>query len=338
MATVIRNGRGATRTRGLPESVERMLPEKIVRELSLMGADSQCIEELRIRCGRRCALRTREGTLPLRSLITREEMDELFLALCNGSIYAYRDSIAKGFLTLGGGIRVGVCGRAALEGERIVGVYDVDGLNFRFPAGVLPVGEPICRLLRERTGGVLVYAPPAQGKTTLLRSVAAKMAGGRDAWRVAVVDSRGELAAGLSDPSLSLDVLTGYPRGLGIEIALRTMNPELIVCDEIGGEAEAESILRAQHAGVPFLASAHGEHPLGLLRRPWMGEMHRETVFSTYAGIRRRVGGGDYIYDLWTWEEADGLLEERGSDPCFAERALPWGDAQPIGRSEAFAE
>ncbi len=316
MATVIQHGTRYTKMSAIPVQIEALLPEGLCSEIRRMEGRTGRIEELRLRCGRQSALTVAGGTVPLSYSMTREEMDELFLKLCDGSVYAYRDSIAKGFLTLAGGIRVGLCGRASLEGDRIMGIYDVDGLNVRFPCGLLPVGDRICRLLRSK-GGVLIYAPPGEGKTTLLRSVAAKMARGAEAWRVAVVDSRGELLTGFSDPALSLDVLTGYPRALGIEIALRTMNPQLIVCDEIGEEAEAESILRAQHAGVPFLASAHGAHPAGLLRRSSILSLHRAEVFATYVGIRRRRGEVEYAYDVWEWEVADGILKERGGDSRF---------------------
>lgn len=317
MATVIKHGTQKTETGAIPTKILAILPERLGEELRC--AEKRCgrIEELRLRCERQCALSTAKGTVPLSYILSRWEMDELVLRLCGGSLYAHRDSIAKGFLSLEGGIRVGICGRASLEGDRIVGIYDVDGLNLRFPCGLLPVGEKICRLLKSK-GGVLIYAPPGEGKTTLLRSVAARMSRGSDGWRVAVVDSRGELFGGLSDSDLSLDVLTGYPRALGIEIALRTMNPQLIVCDEIGEESEAESILRAQHAGVPFLASAHGDHPTGLLRRKSICSLHRAEVFAVYAGIRRRRDEVEYEYDLWEWEVADGLLKEHGGDlaPC----------------------
>ena len=81
------------------------------------------------------------------------------------------------------------------------------------------------------TRGVLVYSPPGVGKTTLIRAVAARLASGREARRVSVVDSRGELACGLSDAGLCIDILSGDPKAVGIEIAARTLGSEVIVCD-----------------------------------------------------------------------------------------------------------
>ena len=190
----------------------------------------------------------------------------------------------------------------------MVGIYDVDGLNIRLPSGILPVGKRICRLIRETGRGVLIYAPPGEGKTTLLRSAVSYLSSEEGGMRVALVDSREELALGLDSPRLSLDVLTGYPRSLGIEIALRTMNPQLIVCDEIGEEEEAESILRAAGGGVPFLASTHGGALFEMLSRGSIQKLHRNGVFGTYAGIRRRAGETEYAYTITKWEDADGLF------------------------------
>jgi stage III sporulation protein AA len=142
----------------------------------------------------------------------------------------------------------------------------------------------------------------------LLRSVTASLASGTDPLRVAVVDTRGELGFALESAELSADLLTGYPRDLGIEIATRTLSAQLIVCDEIGSPSDAEAILRAGHSGVRLLASAHGVSLSGILRREPMARLHKAHVFGTYVGIRRRAEGGEFDYTFTKWEEANGIL------------------------------
>jgi stage III sporulation protein AA len=192
----------------------------------------------------------------------------------------------------------------------VAGVYDVSALNIRLPTHIKSVGEPICKLIRamRERKGVLIYSPPGVGKTTLLRSVAYKMASGISPWRVSIIDTRGELALSFDGSGATVDLLTGYPKSVGIEIAARTMNPELMVCDEIGDAEEARAIIGAQNCGVPLLASAHGADLGGLLRRTGIRELHIAGVFGAYVGIERVRNESEYRYKINTAREADRYL------------------------------
>lgn len=314
MVTVIRKNGVDGGTLGLPPAVLEAFPTRLREELSVHISRLGLPEELRLR-SRRAASVSRQGkNLFFRTVLTQEEMDRILLSLCGGSLYAHRESIAEGYLTLPDGIRVGVVGRAVIEEERVVGVYDVTGLNLRFPRRLPRFGRVVAELLRRQEAGrgVLVYAPPAGGKTTLLRAVAASLASGAEPMRVCLVDSREELSFSLEDPDLCVDVLRGYPRALGMEIATRTMNAQLIVCDEIGGLEEAQAILSAQNCGVPLLASAHGNTLAGLFRREGLLLLHRAGVFGAYVGVRRVCDGREPDYVIHSWEEADEYAEASG--------------------------
>jgi stage III sporulation protein AA len=227
------------------------------------------------------------------------EMDRTVTRLCEGSVYAFRDTIAEGYISLRGGIRVGVCGRAAMSGGKICGIYDIDSLIIRIPHPVPKVGKEIADLIRERkyVSGVLIYSPPGVGKTTLLRALAAELSSGRDARRVSVVDTRGELSCSLDNPALCVDILTGYPKHIGISIAARTLGTEVIICDEIGNRAEADAICEAHNCGVPLIASAHAGSVEQLLSRTGLRLLHEAKIFGAYAGIERD-GRGGFKYDF----------------------------------------
>ena len=299
----------------IPEQLLRMLPYRLADEIRRNVGGANCtVEEIRMRCGRASSLTVGGRNIVLRTVLSREEMERFFALICEGSLYAHSETINNGYLTLEGGIRVGICGRASTAGGRILGVYDVSSFNIRIPHPTRRVGEPVCRRLRETSGrgGVLVYSPPGEGKTTLIRSVAESMAGGLSPWRVAVIDTRGELSFSLAGEGLCLDVLSGYPRGIGIEIATRTMNSQLIVCDEIGDLCEAEAIMAAQNCGVPFLATAHAGGIDELLRRTGIARLHAARVFGCYVGIRRR--GYELQYTFTEWEDADAALQGARGD------------------------
>ena len=283
------------------------MPPCIRFELDGLSRRGLPLEEIRLRADRVASVTSCGENLMLTSVVGGAELNAIFERICDGSLYAHADTIKQGYVTVGGGVRVGVTGRASVSRGEILGVYDVSALCFRLPRRVSGIGEPVCRLLREmeRGRGVLVYSPPGEGKTTLLRAVASSMAGGEAPWRVVVVDTRGELGYALEDPSLCLEVMTGYPKALGMEIAARTMNAQLIVCDEIGGAEEAESVLAVQNCGVPILASAHGDSVSGILRRTGMDKLHRAGAFGAYVGIRRMGAVGDYGYKVELYREGD---------------------------------
>ncbi len=269
------------------------------------------LEEIRLRADR-CATLTAGGrNMPTRVLLTAHELGALLVRLCGGSLYAYSDTIREGYMTLPGGIRVGLGGRAVCEGEHIIGISEIDSLCIRLPHRHGDVGGTVCRLLRHMAAagggprGVLVYAPPGVGKTTLLRGVAAAMASPPDPWRTVVIDTRGELGFETDGASLCLDILQGYPRARGVEIATRTLSAQLMVCDEIGDVEEAMSLISCHHGGVPLVASAHAGNVDELLRRTGIRLLHEARLFGAYVGISRRAGGGDFIYHITPWEDAD---------------------------------
>lgn len=61
--------------------------------------------------------------------------------------------------------------------------------------------------------------------------------------KIALVDERGEIAASVggypqNDVGFCTDILNGISKKEGISMAVRTLSPHLIFCDEIGRESE----------------------------------------------------------------------------------------------------
>ena len=111
------------------------------------------------------------------------------------------------------------------------------------------------------------------------------------------MDSRGELDCGQLPRGALVDILTDYPKAKGIELAVRTLAPELVICDEIGSAADAEAILSVQYAGVPLVASAHGDSPAAFARGSPIGELLSRGVFKILLGIER-MPSGEYRYRI----------------------------------------
>ena len=281
----------------LPERLASTLPIRLVDAIRKCNATTA--EELRLHRGRIATVTCKGRTYSTNIILSESEMNEIFRRMCAGSLYAFQQTVNNGYLSMEGGIRVGVCGSAAMEGDKIIGVHEITGLIVRIPHHHHITVKPIlCELERQkRLRGILIYAPPGVGKTTVLRAVAAEASSPLYGLHTVVVDTREELGYSLDSSNLSLDVLVGYPRQTGIEIAVRSLCAELIICDEISSEEDAKAILMASSCGVPLVASAHAGSVKELLNRPFMRVLHRFGVFGCYIGLQRDPYGG-FFYQI----------------------------------------
>lgn len=300
----------------LPPALSAVLPKPLCEALSECGAPAA--EEIRLYRGRFAEVIAAKRSYPTKLSLDEEEMQEILKRMCDRSLYAHRDSICAGYISLAGGIRVGVCGQAATENGRIIGVHHVSGLVIRIPHGGIaaPVASLLERLQTEHSG-ILIYAPPGVGKTTLLRSLAGQAASHAYGLHTVVVDTRGELAYGLVGKHLSLNILSGYPRGIGIEIAVCSLGAELLICDEIGDASDADAILASANRGVPLVASAHARGCRELLLRPPLARLHAARVFGCYVGLQRGIDNR-FSFAVTSWEEAETLLMGKEGMECLS--------------------
>lgn len=299
-----------------------LLPPRLVDALLSDLCDlAVTIEEVRLRADRYATLTIGGRNISTSVILGEAELHAILTHMCGGSLYAYSDTIHQGFITLPGGVRVGIAGHAVCEGGRVIGVREVTGLCIRIPHRHGNVGGKVCHLLRRMAAaggapqGVLIYAPPGVGKTTLLRGVAAGMAGGSTPWRTVVIDTRGELGFAVDAQGLCLDVLEGYPRARGIEIATRTLSAQLIICDEIGDVEEAMALISSHHGGVPLVASAHAGTVDELMRRTGIRLLHEARLFGAYIGLSRST-----------------FTDPTDENDGFTYRITPWADAERIAQ------
>ncbi len=275
------------------EKLERALsyfPANLAEEIRrISGQRRGEIREIRIRTLARSTMICGEESITLFSRVDKSSVDGLVERLLDGALYAHRDSIASGYISIGGGVRVGICGHARYEGERLVGVSEISSLLFRIPPSECAFASELHEIYIENAcHGMLIYSPPGVGKTTAIRSLALSLGSGRNAKRVAVIDERCELDEA-DYRGAEVDILKGYKRREGIEIATRTMSPEVIMIDELG-EGDAEPISRVVRCGIPIIATAHAGSLDELRSRPALAPLLSLGAFDLFVGISRDAG------------------------------------------------
>lgn len=276
------------------ERVLRLLPEEISEEirgifLTRRGGIS-AIREISLRRFGECRVVSAYESVRLTKKLGKDGMEGLVKRLTDGALYAHRDTIAKGYISIDGGVRVGVCGYARYDGDGLVGVSDISSLLFRIPGGECAFGDKIFSVFQSGMKcGMLIYSSPGVGKTTALRHLARAVGRGAQAIRVAVVDERLEFCE-TDYIDCDVDILRGYKRRQGIEIATRTMSPGLIIIDEIGGD-DSSAICDVIRCGIPIVATAHAASFAEVKTKKSLSPLIALGAFDLFVGIYREGGG-----------------------------------------------
>ena len=231
------------------------------------------LQEIRIRIDRPLILKLRDKELIVEYKITQNEILQIVERLCENSIYAYKKQLCEGYITIRGGHRVGITGTVIVENGEIINMKYITSLNFRIAREVLNCSNRIIGQVidtkNQNIFNTLIVSPPGKGKTTILRDLIRNLSNGIHGINFkgktcGVVDERGEIAAmyrGIpqNDVGIRTDIIDNVSKAKGIKILIRTMAPEIIACDEIGGNEDIQAIEEAMLSGVKGIFTMHGK-------------------------------------------------------------------------------
>jgi len=225
------------------------------------------------------------------------------------SRYASIETLRRGYLSLKGGYRLGVCGTVVMRDGESCNIREVSSVALRIVREHIGAAEAVVPqlFLGGQFCSTVIVSPPGCGKTTLLRdSIRLLSLGAKDraAQRVAVIDERGEIAAAYqgevkAELGNHTDVLSSCPKALGIPMVLRAMNPQIIAVDEITEEADIHALSAAANCGVGLLATMHACSMAELLKKPLWVELASACVFQKMVSISNENGKRHYeVKDL----------------------------------------
>lgn len=274
------------------------------------------LEEIRVREDRPLEINTRgeyyfltaTGSLTEHAseayIPSKVEVHQLLDLMTNHSLYTMEEQLRRGYVTIAGGHRVGLAGRTVLTQGKVSHLREISSFNIRIArevpgaaSGVLP---HLLNLKHHRIHHTLLVSPPQHGKTTLLRDLARCIASGHwyhpdarwKALKVGIVDERSEIAGCIKGvPSFDLgyrtDVLDCCPKAEGMMMLIRSMSPDVLIVDELGREDDIVAVRESVHAGVTVIASAHGNDLEEISKRPGLGTLLNEGLFSRVVMLKR---------------------------------------------------
>lgn len=223
------------------------------------------------------------------------------------SLYAYEEELSLGYLTLSGGHRVGLLGKAILEGDKIKTIKNISFINIRISHEIKGCSNKIIKyLLDPVVCHTLIISPPACGKTTLLRDIIKNISDGAYLKNITVglVDERSEIAGcylGIpqNDVGIRTDVLDACPKAQGMKILLRAMSPKVIAVDEIGSIKDINAIEEIINAGIKIIATIHGKNIEDIRSKLYLKDMINNKIFERYVVLtyNQKPGEIEAIFD-----------------------------------------
>lgn len=242
-------------------------------------------------------------------LVKAEDLKETMEYISRYSLYAFEEEIRQGFITIQGGHRVGIAGKAVLDGNKIKSVKYISYINIRLSHEIKGCAAPILPYIikNSRLCHTLIISPPRCGKTTLLRDLIRQVSNGSRylyGVPVGVVDERSEIGGcyqGVpqNDLGIRTDVLDCCPKAEGMMMLIRSMSPEVVAVDELGDYEDIHAIESVIHCGCKLLATVHGSSIEDMKRKPLMQRLMQEKVFERYIVLQNssRAGRVKAIFD-----------------------------------------
>jgi len=251
-------------------------------------------------------------------LVLAEDVLRTVQLMGGNSLYTLEEELREGYLTLPGGHRVGMAGECLVAGGSLLRLKRITSLNIRIARELKGIGRSLLPYLLQdaRPLRTVIVSPPQAGKTTLLRDLIRCFSNGEGIpapVKVGLVDERGEVAGSYQgipqlDVGIRTDLLSGCPKRDGVFLLLRSMGPQLIATDEIGGPGDLEMIEEILNAGVGLLTTAHAWDTGDFAVRPSLRKLWTRGLVERVVVLSRRLGPGTL----------EGIWDGRTKAPLFS--------------------
>lgn len=203
----------------------------------------------------------------LNATLTRSQIEDCVMKLCGFSLFSVEEGLKRGYITSNDGERVGVCGEVVYDGDgKVGGIKRFSSLCVRYPRETLGCSNGFFDRYVDRNSSCLIFSPPFKGKTTFIRDLARNYSE-KLGLNVLIIDERDELSLPNSNLGKTCDVLRYSAKKFGFECGVRTLNPDVIVTDELSSDEDFLSVSDCAVTGVKCVASMHADSIENVVKR-----------------------------------------------------------------------
>ncbi|MEG0295386.1 MAG: stage III sporulation protein AA [Clostridium sp.] len=298
---------------GIYDEIKKVLPSNMYNLIEeYLNTDD--VQEIRIKVEKPIIVSSFSNERIIEYKPNKEELKSILVRISNFSLYAYEEEIKQGYITLKGGHRVGLAGECIMEKGEVKTIKNISSLNIRICREVKGCSRELLKYISKnnRVYNTLIVSPPKCGKTTILRDIARNISNGLysvnlDGKKTAIIDERSELAACFNgvpqmDIGIRTDVLDACDKSQGMIMAIRSLSPEVLICDEIGSSEDVEALNMALSSGVNIVVTLHGYDLNDILNRNVFRRLVENNILEKIVILSNKKGVGtiEQIYDVTT--------------------------------------
>lgn len=286
-----------------PLSMANLLKERINKEQ---------VYEIRVKIGKPILVYSKDGENIINYIPTKEDMKSIMQKISSYSLYAYEEDIKQGFITIKGGHRIGIAGECVMDKGEVKTIRNISSVNIRICTEVIGCSNKAMKYIfsDNKVNNTIIISPPKCGKTTLLRDIARNISNGVNSVglsgkKVVVIDERSEIGAchfGIPQMNLGIrtDILDNCLKREGLIMSIRSLSPEVLICDEIGTKGDIEALVMAFNSGVNIITTIHGFTIEDLYKRKVFYDLLDNGIIERVITLSTRNGVGtiEKVYAL----------------------------------------